>query len=517
MVVGVLDGGFNLLHPAWNDETGASRVLEVAVRPVGSALTWQSPAEVNATNRGGAYPEAGNHGQTVAAVIGADAQNGQDPSLARTKAGRRLRTGFAPKVLYRLASKNWSSSQYEDNFAAELLSLLIDGNHPIDVLNNSWSAGRENSDCTDDYTLDCGNEESIRGLSVEADLFNQLFYDLDIVNVKSAGNAAGTCCYAEYDISGPCARALISVGALNGLVDVPADLEDISTLDTASEGGILLDGRTWPNLVTTSSYCGAMAPVYQTSGGLTGYFEQSVVGTRPAYGLQSHTSSATPKIAGAAVLFKAWLLTYASLSRDRLAGHVIAGLLNMTDRYNDEGALRAQPYWGLGRFKMRTWTAGSAPDATLYRTRRQTIVEGETISIMLDKDLGEEAEVLERLDAIVWWDERNTDEGQVKPFINVMVMKALGSGSYEVVDIAHNYNGTGLEQHVSLTFSAYDASKPSLEAGYPYHLRIVAATMPESDVYGASRELYISVAVKSRASKTYGPAVDAGRLLHIGL
>ncbi len=479
LVAGIIDSGFNFLHPAWNDMWGISRILEVHANDLSTATTdWWSPGYVATPTT------AGIHGNVTAAIIGADVSLGQDNNL-RSYTDQWARTGFAPDVRFRVLESGTSTVLGSVTWTEQLYA-MDDSAHPVDVLNMSFSP---DGDCTTD--------SAARGKDERSRIINDLFRSHGVVVLKSAGNERGTACAAELHVGAPCASALISAGVYKNVAP-PAAAQSQTELQD-SLGATLPDGRSWPSVLTPNQVCGAASSSPLSTGGWT---DQQTLTGYSAYGDHGASSAATPKVAGSTLLLKDWYIGKFGDHANQ-PGRLICNILNMADRYNDSGggavqtSLRAQPYWGLGRFRLREWgsEARSIRTAGFFLTAHVTLGSSGVWSYDVSQTTGVVGSQVSRLNALVWWDEPNTGTGQQKPVVYLYLVDDSGT----VLDYSNNDNGLGGEQVVSLTFDKAVEPKPCPTGGSALTLYLfVAGDVPADgddeteSYYGETREFYIS-------------------------
>ncbi len=523
LVVGMADVGFNFQHPAWRDGSGVQRVLGVYSAPwsgsTGGTEGWHVASD---TFDGIEYD---NHAQRVASIIGADLTEGQDSNIPFSPFGasagaRRARTGFAPRALFRAyQTGSPESTRMFGVTGVEALDAAAGTSH--DVWNTSlfWDLHATLTSCT--------TTNSARGKTVSADLHNALFRDNDVFVAKSAGNnyTGAFCNTPGLRISGPAASTMVAVGALNDATP-PCNTQSVPTLWQFSGGDTLPDGRSWPHLVVQGGTCGSMAAYdlcqdYPCTPGTTAWIEPTRFGYNAIYDIFGATSGAAPKITGAALLFKEWYLdTFGSSGNE--PGRIVANILNMTDRYTGGAStLQPVPRYGLGRFRLKDWDSSrlSTARAGLFLTTSVRLAGNQLIDLDLGSvDTGTISLRVRRLNVVVWWDEPNTGSHLVfdgfkapelaadtKPLVYVFLQKYdPTAATYTTVDYAHNDNGVGGEQMVSLTFDNSDPRKPCMTGGGAYQLRVAAISVSVATEGGRGprRDFYVSCVWESDADSS---------------
>lgn len=514
IVVGVLDKGFNLEHPAWGGVGHVSRVLGVysaewdASGPDGLGPTgWRDPLD------GTPLISFLDHGSRTAAIIGADLRHGQDTqSFAKfgvtERTGRLARTGIAPQVMFRLYEYSYASMQYRGTSLADALGEAADP--AIDVLN--WSGS----------TYDDGShagEEDARGLSAEAELINALFREDGVLVVKSGGNVEGYLDAVQeqvqrlYNIGGPAASCLLSVGTLD-VSGVPAIDALSAGLTGGTAGDRTPDGRSWPSLVAPGANCGCLAGVEWPSvspGHWGGYFaadmttfdgvdasvifgtstrsqwkwfsDASLFGDDPFYGGDGASSAAAPKLSGSAALLKSWYLTQFGDHANQ-PGRLMANLLNMADRYVKVDQLQPYPFWGTGRFRLRAWGSDwwAGVGAGRFQTSRVVLGTEEAVSFDIgDTATGQIPTDVQRLNILAWWDEPNTGEevaegsftNQEKAVFYLFLFRGAA-----LIDVAISDNDNGGESMVSMAFDNTSDRLPCIEGGEVFTLELGAVNVP---------------------------------------
>ena len=511
IVVGVVDKGFNLEHPAWGGPDHVSRVLGVysaewdASGPDGLGPTgWRDPLE------GTPLVSFLDHGSRTAAVIGADLRHGQDAQSfvkfgVNNRTGRLARTGIAPEVMFRLYEYSYASMQYRGTSVADALGAAADP--AIDVLN--WSGS------TSEDGVHSG-EEDARGQSAEAELINALFRENGVLVVKSGGNietyldAAQEQAQRLYNIGGPAASCLLSVGTLSVSGSPPIDALSAG-LTGGSAGDRTPDGRTFPSLVAVGANCGCFAGVEWPSGFGSGYsasdmttfdgVDASVIfgttikatwkwysdaglfGDDPFYGGHGASSATAPKVSGSAALLKSWYLTHFGDHANQ-PGRLMANLLNMTDRYVKVDQLQPYPFWGTGRFRLRAWGSDwwAGVGAGRFQTSRVVLGTDEAVVFDIgDASTGQIPKDVQRLNILAWWDEPNTGEdaadgsftNQEKAVFYLFLFRGA-----TLIEVAISDNDNGGESMVSMAFDNASDRLPCIDGGETFTLELGAVNVP---------------------------------------
>ncbi len=480
LVAGVSDTYFNLMHPAWNDGSGNSRVLEewATLRSRSATPAWYPTSDVT-------WPVVfGIHGTVTAAIIGADATAGQYPNLS-TVVDRESRSGFAPQVRLRFADLE-NGPILDDSSGTESIEAFGLSGHEVDTLNISWGWSP------------CVTDERARGKDSTAQAVNRLYQNSEVVVTKSGGNLGGGC-PAGLLVSAPAASASIGVGVTQNVAP-PSAAQTQPVISGSTSGDTTPDGRSWPHLVTPNQICGAASGFgYATGIVVDGQWWDGY----SRYGIHGASSAAAPRVSGATILFKEWYISKFGDHANQ-AGRLICNILNMGDRFNTSGggavqsSLRPQPFWGLGHFRLHEWGSENrvVRTAGFFLTASVTLGSNGYHLLDISQTNGIVSGHVRRLNALVWWDEPNTGSGQTKPHVSLYL---IGGGAGLVQDYSNNENGLGREQMVSLTFDSASEPKPCPTGGVPLWLllSVDGAIEPDGDdqtdaVYNDTREFFIS-------------------------
>jgi len=400
--IGFYDDSFQPLHPAFS-MVGVSRFLFVLLRDPSSGTEMVSK---DMTTFAPGTDHFAEHGTLTASVAMANAWGGPDLALS-TDAARGARSGLA-----RTASALGATS---DLALEDVLNQISGGfrasgttttNEGIDVFSMSYNINGGKDSCGGYH---CPTSDDCRGLDEASLAVTAAYFQDNVVFVKSAGNTGGCgdswgCLFGEVSAPGASPGALV-VGALYPHSPIARDIQSADTLYPFSSGGTTCDGRTYPHLVATGTACGCATPYPSTDGADVDAYDGGV-----------GTSLATPRIAGAAVLFKHWYIKqYGSLGAS--AGRIIVNLLNFADGFalddTSSTATRVDPPapdWGLGRLRMRLLSSPQLPTDLHWGTASITVRTGTSYAYTLGArgDTGVLRSGIRHLRITAWWLEVNT-------------------------------------------------------------------------------------------------------------
>lgn len=466
--IAIVDGNDQLypLHPAFT----APYSTDSRIRYFVDSWSIRTPAEFSTIT----LPAVGNHGTKCAGVVMGNITDEQDVNVS-TASGQDARSGMARRAVGFMSSRDLSLTL---GLVSDIdLDLLEEEATPID--------GVDIVSCSLSYhtiSETCPLEDETRGLDHWSEAVVWAYLNDGIVTVKSAGNTHGKAAacnwpWVDSQVNAPGASpAVVSVGSASNKDQTAFATQRLPALTSDSSGDHTGDGRAYPSLIAEHFACGCACAC--SCGSYT-------------YGDQGATSGATPRVAGAFVLFKHWYLEHHGPEFANVPGRLIANVLNFADGYGEESRTSTVRVdaptqgWGLGRLRMRLFE--SKPDGMSgdwYRgTTSLVLSEGESEEIQLAGEDEVPADV-RRLRITLWWLEVNTGAGEEKAKI-----------------IADLWNDTGRIQRQATKTDCtlriqYDCE--DLHYGWsprgPLRLLVSAPSVPRALRYGSwdTRTVYVS-------------------------
>ncbi|MBM4367490.1 MAG: S8/S53 family peptidase [Deltaproteobacteria bacterium] len=428
----------------------------------------------------GRVPErtSGSHGTMVAGIALGSVMDGQDDRVDGNEA-REARSGVARRAAAFFSEAHLSTTMDRvDEY--DTVYVGTEGLDGLDVVSCSRSFNHSIVEATSKYQ--CPTDDDARGLDAESEAVVWAFLDKHVVTVKSAGNTHGVVggCdgwgAVESEVSTPGASpAAIAVGALSSGGRTAAQIQSTFQLwggqSSGSSGGRTGDGRAYPSLVVAHWQCGCPAD-YQDAH------------PRDPYGDMGATSGATPRVAGALLLFKHWYLEAHGSGYANQPGRLVAHGLNFADGFASNrigtGPLTQVPSsgWGLGRFCLRLFVDDVGMTGDWFRGAASfTLGDGEYEKTQLAGGSGNGIPTgAQRLRITVWWLETNTGEGEERAYVQAWISKDGGDivgGTWRETDSDNVFRWEFDCSRVGF------ASPPSGEL----HLTVMAVTAPQEKRY----------------------------------
>lgn len=340
MYVGVLDIDLDYDHPAFEDGSGNSRLLDAWIYSGGA---WVEDTGSGATGS--------SHGTLVAGQLLGDLTLGQDSTYSGSgTTDQWARTGMSTRPVFSFIDWNSASTITAMQFAQS--------DFTFDVVN--MSAGCAVCSCS-------GNEE---GYDREA---NDLYID-GAFFVLAAGNNGHT---GSCSVVSPAdAAGAFTVGALN-ISTTPLTSSSASTVSSRGggpSGSIGGTDRSIVSLVAPSGRQGSTLPNYNnTYSAVTG----------------GQTSYAAPTLAGAAVDLKHHLYNIMGSGANNV-GWMHATLLNMGDGALESGTPGAvdalDSLYGVGRLAMRRFHSTDLGVPWRARWNLENLDDADTDTILFNPD-----------------------------------------------------------------------------------------------------------------------------------
>lgn len=332
LTIAVIDRDFNTTHPVFRDGgAGApSRVREV----------WN--CDNNPCTSGVPAPDPENHGTSVASVAAGDATDSQ---ISGTATYREERSGVA----------------------REAGLILIKAGPPDALMRGLQKAIGGFSDVITESiggTADCSGASHPWSDAIYA------LENLGVLTTMSAGNdgASNSC-----NLSGPATPPSgLVVGDLYGDGTIAYSAVDLAPSSANGPVGATINGTYYPDAFT------------QVGVAVMGFSQFCAVGGT-SFAACAGTSHATPKIAGAGILFRHWAIDAGLGSTSMSPGWLRANLLAMADRADSVTTKRSSGFhkrWGAGRFQMRHYSgADHATWPWFWQAATFSISHGQVINL----------------------------------------------------------------------------------------------------------------------------------------
>lgn len=341
MYVGVIDIDLDYDHPAFDDGSGNSRLLDAWIYSGGA---WVEDTGSGATSS--------SHGTLVAGQILGDLTLGQDSTYSGSgTTDQWARTGMATHPVFSFI--DWDSAG-----TAITAMQFAQSDFTFDVVN--LSAGCSACSCS-------SNEDSY---DREA---NDLYID-GVFFVKSAGNNGHT---GSCSVSAPAdAAGAFTVGALN-ITTTPLTNSSVSTLSARGggpSGSLGGTDRAIISILAPSGRQGSTLPNHNdTYSPITG----------------GQTSYSTPVVAGAAVDLKHHLYNIMGSGANNV-GWMHATLLNMGDGALESGTPGAvdalDDLYGVGRLAMRRFHSSDLGVPWRARWNLENLDDADTDTFLFNPD-----------------------------------------------------------------------------------------------------------------------------------